>query len=161
MVACCARPTVAFSSMADEKHYLKIVTTVGSAPEAALVCGRLTEAGIRAVQRGGQWSARGARDVNVEEHDLDRARAVLKADEGGFSEEELARLSEEAGGVDAEDDSPLAPIQPNAPKGRDKQRKAGEPVATPVAKRHHVFNVLERIVWGKPNRDSPSNPFGH
>jgi hypothetical protein len=29
--------------------------------------------------------------------DLDRARAILQADEGGFDEDELARLSEEAG----------------------------------------------------------------
>lgn len=29
--------------------------------------------------------------------DLERAREVLKADEGGFDEDELARLSEEAG----------------------------------------------------------------
>jgi hypothetical protein len=29
--------------------------------------------------------------------DLERARALLKEDEGGFDEDELARLSEEAG----------------------------------------------------------------
>jgi hypothetical protein len=34
-------------------------------------------------------------DVNAK--DLERARAVLKEDEGGFDEDELARLSEEAG----------------------------------------------------------------
>jgi len=40
----------------------------------------------------------GARcDVYVRATDLERARAVLKEDEGGFDEAELARLSEEAG----------------------------------------------------------------
>jgi hypothetical protein len=35
--------------------------------------------------------------VYVNASDLDHARAVLKEDEGGFDEQELARLSEEAG----------------------------------------------------------------
>jgi hypothetical protein len=35
--------------------------------------------------------------VYVRAADLERARAVLKEDEGGFDEAELARLSEEAG----------------------------------------------------------------
>jgi hypothetical protein len=160
-LAYCTRPTVPFSPVPDEHHELKVVTTVGSATEATLVCGRLMEAGIRASHGGGRWSAKGARDVYVEAHDLDRAHAVLKDDEGGFSEEELARLSEEAGGADAEDDSSAAPIQPTSPKGGDRQRKPDEPVATPVAKRHHVFNVLERLARGKPDEGSPHNPFGH
>jgi hypothetical protein len=164
-LACCARLTVPSPSMADEKRELKIVTTVGSAPEAALVCGRLTEAGIRAMQQrgggGGRWGAGGARDVYVEEQDLGRAREVLKADKGGFSDEELALLSEEAGRAAAEDDSSPAPTQPTPPKDKDKQRKRDEPVETPVPKKHHTFNVLERIARGKPDADSADNPFGH
>jgi hypothetical protein len=35
------------------------------------------------------------RDIYVNDHDLERARAVLRADEG-FDENELARLSEKA-----------------------------------------------------------------
>jgi hypothetical protein len=34
----------------------------------------------------------------VDAEDLDRARALLAAEEGTFSDEELTRLSEEAGG---------------------------------------------------------------
>jgi hypothetical protein len=42
--------------------------------------------------------------VYVEERDLDRAREALEADEG-FSDEELARLSDEAGRA-APDETP-------------------------------------------------------
>jgi len=79
---------------------LRIVTTVSNEAEAEMVAERLSEAGIRHMARMGSGGIRlgaaAARDVYVEAQDLDRAREVLKADEG-FSEEELARLSEEAG----------------------------------------------------------------
>jgi hypothetical protein len=79
---------------------LKIVTTVGNEAEAEMVGERLSEAGIRYSARlaggGITLGAAAPRDVYVEEQDLDRAREVLEADEG-FSEEELARLSDEAG----------------------------------------------------------------
>lgn len=59
-----------------------------------------SEAGIRHMARmasgGIRLGAAAARDVYVEAQDLDRAREVLKVDEG-FSEEELSRLSDEAG----------------------------------------------------------------
>jgi hypothetical protein len=42
-------------------------------------------------------NGRSSRDIYVRSADLERAREVLKADEGGFDEDELARLSEEAG----------------------------------------------------------------
>ena len=45
---------------------------------------------------GIRLGAAAARDVFVEDRDLDRAREVLKVDEG-LSDEELARLSDEAG----------------------------------------------------------------
>jgi Putative prokaryotic signal transducing protein len=80
--------------MADE---LKIVATVNNDVEAAVVCGRLSEAGIRSMQRlsgrGGPWNPAGARDVCVAEEDFDRANEVLKADEG-VSVEELTREEE-------------------------------------------------------------------
>jgi Putative prokaryotic signal transducing protein len=76
---------------------LKIVTTVNNDLEAAVVCGRLAEADIHCMQqpsgRGGAWNPAGARDVYVAEKDLDRAREVLKTDEG-LSEEELTREEE-------------------------------------------------------------------
>jgi hypothetical protein len=56
---------------------LKIVTTVGNEMEANLVCGVLADAGIRSMQQlcagGGRMGAAGARDVYVEQADLDRA----------------------------------------------------------------------------------------
>jgi hypothetical protein len=80
---------------------LRIVTSVSSEPEAELICSRLAEAGIQAMPErntgGGGWRGSGGCDVYVEEHSLDRAREVLEADEGGVSDEELARLSDEAG----------------------------------------------------------------
>jgi transcriptional/translational regulatory protein YebC/TACO1 len=84
--------------MPDE---LKVLTTVTSEAEAELILERLLEADIHAISQrtigGPEWGSSGARDVYVNERELDRARAVLEADEGEFSEDELARLSEEAG----------------------------------------------------------------
>jgi uncharacterized protein with PIN domain len=86
---------------------LKIVTTVSNEAEAEMVAERLSEAGIRHMSRtasgGIRLGAAAARDVYVEERDLDRAREVLKVDEG-FSDDELARLSDEAGEA-AQDDT--------------------------------------------------------
>jgi hypothetical protein len=80
-------------------HVLKLLTSVRSEPEAALVSARLSEAGIQAIYQrsigGPEWGVSGARDVYVEEHDLVRARELLKADEG-VSEAELADLSDAA-----------------------------------------------------------------
>jgi len=78
---------------------LKVLTSVRSEPEAALVSARLSEAGIQAIYQrsigGPEWGVSGARDLYVEEHDLVRARELLKADEG-VSEAELADLSDAA-----------------------------------------------------------------
>jgi regulator of sirC expression with transglutaminase-like and TPR domain len=89
---------VLFLDMSDE---LKIVTTVASEAEAELVRERLSAADIQAISQrtigGPEWGFSGARDVFVSARDLDRAHEVLKADEGSFSDDELARLSDEAG----------------------------------------------------------------
>jgi Putative prokaryotic signal transducing protein len=81
--------------MTDE---LRIVTSVANEAEAELVCERLLSEGIQAIARrtigSVEWGSSGARDVYVSEADLDRARAVIA--EAPFSEEELARFSEEA-----------------------------------------------------------------
>lgn len=73
-----------------------------------MVADRLTEAGIRFTVRlasgGIRMGAAAARDLYVDEQDLDRARETLETDEG-FSDEELARLSDEAGKV-ARDKTP-------------------------------------------------------
>ncbi len=79
---------------------LKIVTTVGNEAEAEMVGERLSEVGIsftvRLASGGIRLGAAAGRDVWVDGQDLDRAREALEVDEG-FSDEELARLSEEAG----------------------------------------------------------------
>jgi len=84
--------------MPDE---LRSVTTVGSEPEAEMVCDRLLAEGIQAITRrttgSAEWGSSGARIVLVDARDLERARAVLASEEGTFSDEELTRLSEEAG----------------------------------------------------------------
>jgi hypothetical protein len=86
--------------MSDRDDDLKIVASVDQF-EADIIMGRLSEAGIHCMRSGGGAGfERGMsrfRDVYVNAKDLERARAVLKEDEGGFDEDELARLSEEAG----------------------------------------------------------------
>jgi Putative prokaryotic signal transducing protein len=78
---------------------LMVVTTAADEMQQTLIVGRLAEAGIHCVSRGGGLSlrSRSPYDVCVRAADLERARALLKEDEGGFDEDELARLSEEAG----------------------------------------------------------------
>ena len=67
-----------------------------------MICSRLlAEAGIHAVCQsnigGPEWGASGSRTVFVDAKDLARALEVLATDTPPFSDEELARLSEEAG----------------------------------------------------------------
>jgi len=72
--------------MADE---LRILTTVDNEFEAAVVCGRLEDAGIRSMQQlsnrgaAGRIGGGGARDVYVEQQDLDRAHEALNAEGDG------------------------------------------------------------------------------
>jgi hypothetical protein len=80
---------------------LKAVTAVNSEAEAQIVLDLLEGAGIQAIQRrtigSVEWGSSGARDVLVDEADLERARAVLAENEGAVSDDELERLSGEAG----------------------------------------------------------------
>jgi hypothetical protein len=80
---------------------IKILTSVGSTAEADMVIALLEEAGIHTMPQraigGPEFGLSGARDVWVEEDDLERAREVLQASEGAISDEELMRLSEQAG----------------------------------------------------------------
>ena len=84
--------------MADE---LRSLTTVGSEAEAELLRDRLLADGIHAITQrtigGPEWGSSGARAVMVDAKDLERAQALLASEEGAFSDEELTRLSEEAG----------------------------------------------------------------
>jgi hypothetical protein len=84
--------------MSDE---LEIVTTVSSEAEAEMAIARLLAADIHALAQrtigGAQWGPSGVRSVFVNARDVRRARELLASDEGAFSDEELARLSDEAG----------------------------------------------------------------
>jgi hypothetical protein len=79
----------------------RLLTSTSNEFEAEVIVGRLVDAGIAGEVRG-QIQTRsggyvqGGRDVFVEEDQLDRARSVLSEAEG-VSEDELARLAEEAG----------------------------------------------------------------
>jgi hypothetical protein len=80
---------------------LKVVAGAANQPQAELIVGRLAEIGIAAVSQlslsNPEMGASGGRMVYVEERDVERARELLAVDEPPFSDEELARLSEEAG----------------------------------------------------------------
>lgn len=84
--------------MGDE---LKVIATAANDAEAGLLVARLAEAGISAITQrtlgGPEWGISGARYVYVEEGDVERAKELLGADEPPISDEELGRLSEEAG----------------------------------------------------------------
>ena len=80
---------------------LKVVATVANEAEAELVCARLSEAGIPAVAQraigSAEWGSSGGRYVYVDEADAQRASELLESADASISEDELARLSEEAG----------------------------------------------------------------
>lgn len=84
--------------MTDE---LKIIASAANEAEAELIRGRLLEDGIHATTRrtlgAAQWGVSGTRSVFVFATDFDRAQELLKSEEGTFSDEELTRLSEQAG----------------------------------------------------------------
>jgi hypothetical protein len=67
--------------MSDDE--LKVVASASNEFEADMVCGLLSDAGIRSIQRlsgagvAGRFGGGGARDVLVAEADFDRARDVL------------------------------------------------------------------------------------
>lgn len=123
---------------------LKILTTAGNELEADLLLARLREADIHCMHSPGgpQSGLSGGRDILVEEEDLGRAREVLKAGEGGFDEEELARLSEEAGRKAAETEA--GDVQTQAPAEKHPGR----------------LKAVERLTGREHDTDSPDDPFG-
>jgi hypothetical protein len=78
---------------------LEIVASAANGAEAELVRQRLLSEGIQAITErtigSAEFGSSGARNVYVAEADADRARVALA--ESPFSDEELARLSQEAG----------------------------------------------------------------
>ncbi len=86
---------------------------------------------------------------------MDRAREVLKAHEGGFDEDELARLSEEAGRETTEQPSSPQPAQVD-----DQSEPHTLGASHVLAKEHGVRGAFERLVAGKHDTDAPDSPFG-
>jgi Putative prokaryotic signal transducing protein len=80
---------------------LKILTSVATTAEAEMVSALLLDAGIHVIAQratGGPEQALSlGRDLWVSERDYDCARELLKSQENAVSDEELTRLSEQAG----------------------------------------------------------------
>jgi hypothetical protein len=83
----------------QEGHTLQVAASAANAAEAELIVQRLAEAGIAATSQrtigGPEWGPSGSQFIYVEAAQRDRAREILQATEG-ISDEELARLSEQA-----------------------------------------------------------------
>lgn len=87
------------SGATPEERGLAQIASASSGVEADMMCERLAAEGIPAIHQraigGPSWGPTGGQYIYVKADQADRARAIL--DEGaGVSEEELARLSEEA-----------------------------------------------------------------
>jgi hypothetical protein len=97
----------------QEGRTLQVVATAANAAEAELIVQRLAEAGITATSQrtigGPQWGPSGSQYIYVESAERERAREILKSTEG-LSDEELARLSEQAPPV----------TEPGPPRDRDR-----------------------------------------
>jgi hypothetical protein len=80
---------------------LKVIATAANQAEGELIVARLAQAGVSAIEQRAsglpEFGASGGRYIYVQAADLERARAVLDVEEPPFSDEELTRLSEEAG----------------------------------------------------------------
>jgi hypothetical protein len=87
----------------------------------------------------------------VEQDDLPRAREILAEADGGFDEEELARLSEEAGQRSTPDDQPTASSTADVPGGP--VQAVGE-----SPKHHRLRHALGRFAGHRT--DMPRDPFG-
>ncbi len=147
---------------------LKVVATTRTEIEAALVMGRLDEAGIPCMRKGdsGRYYEHGI-TIYVEDTHLERARETLKADEGNFDEAELTRLSEEACAKWSDQkpaEQPLAEQQPprddsDQAGGRDTPAQPAKPPADPT--RHGLLSAVERLTRRADRQDRSPNPFGH
>lgn len=84
----------------NTSNALKVIATAANQAEGELILARLSQAGVGAIEQRAsgnpEFGGSGARYIYVQAADLERARAVLAAEEPPFSDEELAKLSEEA-----------------------------------------------------------------
>jgi hypothetical protein len=80
----------------------KIVATAANQAEAELMLARLQQEGIAGIEQRTtgnlEFGGTGARYISVAPADFERARELLAAEEPPFTDEELARLSDEAAG---------------------------------------------------------------
>lgn len=76
---------------------MRYLTTASTEAEAEIICSRLRSAGIVAVIQGGTIALRAralrARDIYVDDHDLDAARELCNGSEG-ISEADLIEAEE-------------------------------------------------------------------
>lgn len=79
---------------------LKVIATAANQAEGELILARLSQAGVSAIEQRAsgnpEFGGSGGRYIYVQVADLERARAVLAIEEPPFTDEELAKLSEEA-----------------------------------------------------------------
>jgi hypothetical protein len=135
---------------------LTLLTTARGKTEAALLVARLRDAGIPCM-RGGADGPRGtprsAREIYVDEASLPRAQEILEEDRGDFDEEELTRLSEEAGQRWANEYSPAAPSAALTAGGGGDVAQAGTPT-----KGRRLRRAIKRLAGREA--DTPRDPFG-
>ncbi|MHB8234665.1 MAG: hypothetical protein ACYDHT_08430 [Solirubrobacteraceae bacterium] len=79
---------------------LKVIATAANQGEGELIVARLAQAGIGAIEQRAsgnpEFGGAGARYIYVQHAELERARDVLAVAEPPFTDDELARLSEQA-----------------------------------------------------------------
>ena len=140
--------------LATLPQMLKVLTTASNPVEQSLLLARLSDASIPCMRgaEGARAALGSGRDILVEEEDLARAQEILKEDNEGFDEEELARLSEEAGRQAAEAIPPLPQLAP-----RDQTGPPTPVEAQARAKTHGLLKAFERLTMDK---DETNNPFG-
>ena len=132
--------------------------------EAPLVLARLRDAGIpcmRGVAGHERVVVGRGSDLYVNAEDLDRAREVLAEDRAGFDEDELARLSEEAGREWAGGPAPVsasAPAPTSPPADVDPRAAPVAAESAQTVKGRRLASVVRRLA----NRDTgtPGDPFG-
>jgi hypothetical protein len=77
-----------------ETQHMRLLVRASTEFEADAILDRLADAGVQAVSKGGAY-AWGAKDIYVEEGELETAREAL-ANARSFSDDELAEQSEQA-----------------------------------------------------------------
>jgi hypothetical protein len=135
---------------------LTLLTTARGKTEAALLVARLRDAGILCMLGGAEGprgTPRSAREIYVDDASLPRAQEIFEEDRGAdFDEEELTRLSEEAGRRWAMEGSSAAQ------RTADTTDVAGDVQVARTTKGHRLRHAIDRLVGREA--DTPRDPFG-